>query len=249
MCLLSSTSGETLYILSYRPTEWAPTATTVGPVSSPFLSGFFMLLSFFLFGVASPLGGRPILTPALCLIFSGERSASDSASYGTCVMTAALFWDPQFLRLIKVMVVKALLTEEISDSDGCSPVKKAQAMTMVTPVVWMRSRDCLDEALRSSEPWWNRWVRRQHNSASSGETIGGLRFLRWCMPAGSWLVSRWHVYFVGLKRGRLFLLGATRGERRGSALWFGLCPVWSVCSWAFFCVVFFYGLRPFNINL
>ncbi|KAL0736355.1 hypothetical protein Bca4012_012565 [Brassica carinata] len=87
-----------------------------------------MLLSFFLFGVASPLGGRPILTPALCLIFSGERSASDSASYGTCVMTAALFWDPQFLRLIK-------LSDQVSpgETDGCggSIIRRALAKPLV----------------------------------------------------------------------------------------------------------------------
>ncbi|KAJ4879888.1 Uncharacterized protein Rs2_36942 [Raphanus sativus] len=87
-----------------------------------------MFVSFFSFGVAFPLGGRPFLTPALCLVFSGERPASNSASYGTCVMTAALFWDSQILRLTKVMNVGALLSDEISAPDGFSSVKKAQMM-------------------------------------------------------------------------------------------------------------------------
>ncbi|KAJ4881069.1 Uncharacterized protein Rs2_38124 [Raphanus sativus] len=91
-----------------------------------------MFISFFVSGGASSFDGRPALTPAWCLVFSGERPASASASYGTCVSTAASVLRLSGFRLMTLVSMVASLPDEFSILDVCSPVKEASTMAMVT---------------------------------------------------------------------------------------------------------------------
>lgn len=90
-----------------------------------------MFVSVFTSDGASLFGGRSALTPALCLVSSGERPAYASASYGTCVSTAASFLRIPVSRSMTLVGMVASLPDEISDFDVCSPVKEASTMKMV----------------------------------------------------------------------------------------------------------------------